>query len=113
MEGRGIRIVGAASFSKEELKDFLKKFDVYSSRNHLAVGERERLWTAVQNEIVWLDRGLRLKNQTIQFLKKNLFDAVLEISGPIDVEGGRASFHAELAKKIGRLPLRLGEVYRR
>ncbi len=102
LEGKGIRIWGSAASSKQELKIFLKKIETYSTQNHVALGEKFQLWTELEEGIVWLPRGLALREKIMALLKKNLFHEVLEVSG--------VPTHSSLAKKLGKFPIRLGEL---
>lgn len=99
LEGRIIRIEGCASGSKRDLKDFLKKRTLYEACCHQKLGAG--LWVDVEGQIVWQGQGLKLRNQVIEFLKRQLFAGATEVAGTFDLEGDRALFHGEISKKIG------------
>ena len=60
---RGVKIDGAASFSKEELKEFLKKLSDYEHSNYQAVGQRMGYWKSFNEGLVWFEKGLQARSQ--------------------------------------------------
>ena len=82
LERGGMRIQGAASSSKEELKEFLKKWAAYPKKRHEASGEKMGFWRISENGVVWLPEGLRFFEKTLSIFKENLFQNALEIRAP-------------------------------
>ncbi len=99
MEEEGMRVAGAAHFSKEALKEFLKKLDDYAESHHMKVGEGMGLWMKVDGKIIWLEPGLKLRNRLVEFLKERLFEGAVEVSG---------GCHEAVMKQLNRS--KIGEV---
>lgn len=85
------RITGWCHFSKDELKQFLKRLENYTEPKKL--GEAMGLW----KKEVWLKKGLKLKEKLIEFLKKEWFEGAFEISGP--AEESRLKIHRSFKKE--------------
>lgn len=85
-----MRITGWCHHSKNELKQFLKQLDAYIEPQK--IGESMGLWSG----LIWLSKGLVLRQKLIQFLKKEWFVDAFEIQGPF-VED-----HYELHKRQGQ-----------
>ncbi len=92
-----IRLTGCVYPSKQELKLFLKKLQTYMDPETL--GELVGLWREVEGTRVWLEKGLRLKQCWINFLKRKILIGALEVAG---------GHHDLIAQKMG--VLRVGEV---
>ena len=108
LEDKVIRIQGAAAFSKPDLKDFLKKLQVYEDQSHKRLGESAGFWTLVDGRIVWQAFGLKLKQAVTDFLKKSFFNGFEEISGSLSWD--REALHREMAAKKG-FPCHLAEIW--
>jgi len=65
-------IEGIACNSKSELKEFLKKYKRYQTCNHMAIGLEKGFFDIADGEIVFLKKGLELKNRLSKFWKKSL-----------------------------------------
>lgn len=66
--GKRVRIYGTAFFDKQELKNFLKIFESYSS--HLILGDKESLFEEGEDgQILWLPKG-----QEVRSILKNIFE---------------------------------------
>jgi len=111
LESKVIRIRGSASPSKKELREFLKKQDLYAARCHQKLGAG--LWVDLDGAIVWQGQGLRLKGQVVEFLKRRLFPEAVEVAGSPNLEGDRFGFHSEVLKKIGGSFRSIAEVWTR
>lgn len=105
---KGLRLTGAVHHSKQELKDLLKKIAGYGEKNHLIVGEKRGFWSVLDEEIIWKEKGLKLRSQLIEILKKRFFSGAFEISGPLDAE--RPDLHHRMAKGLKNSPDRIAEV---
>lgn len=96
LKEKRVKIRGWCAFSKEELKDFLKRKKHYIEPKVLA---EER---GYQKGRVFLFLGLKVKKNLIKFLKEALFDGVLEIQGPFDEDYRKT--HASMgAEKVGEV----------
>ncbi len=96
IELEGTRLIGYCHTSKEALKQYLKKLRDYVPPQQL--GEAMGLWQGR----LWLPSGLKLRQQLIDFLKRELVADGLEVSGP--PEGDRTELHRTLkAPKIGEI----------
>lgn len=62
----GMRIMGTAFDSKEELKEFLKKWQAYPKKRHEKIGEIKHYWLKVDDEFLWLPDGLKAESELIQ-----------------------------------------------
>jgi hypothetical protein len=82
LEGKGMRIAGAASGTKEELKEFLKRRASFLQRKHEVVGERKNLWRLTGEGVVWLPDGLRLWEETLQTFKEHFFPGAAMMRAP-------------------------------
>lgn len=84
-----IRLVGWCHYSKEELKQYLKKINDYVEP--LVLGERLVFWKGS----VWLPEGLKMRQKLIHFLKKEWFADAFEISGESD---DRLALHRSMGR---------------
>lgn len=75
----GMRVMGTACESKDELKEFLKKWQTYSKKRHERIGENKLFWQKIDEEYVWLPLGLKAENELISTLKENLYPGAIEI----------------------------------
>jgi hypothetical protein len=66
-----IRIEGSAFSTKEELKNFLRRLAKYSEENHLVRGEALKFWQLQDGQLLWLPRGLKLRENLLALLKKS------------------------------------------
>lgn len=105
---KGLRLSGAVHHSKQELKDLLRKIAAYGEKNHLIVGEKRGLWAVLDEEIIWKEKGLKLRSQLVEILKKRFFPGALEISGPLDAE--RPDLYRRMAQGLKNPPERIAEV---
>lgn len=69
------RVEGCAFATKEQLKDFLRKYARYSDENHLVLGQELGLWERLGERLLWKERGLFLKRSILSFLSKELFSS--------------------------------------
>lgn len=93
-----ILLTGSAHFSKEQLKEFLKKIAAYKDPEK--IGEERGLWLRLDEGVVWLEKGLELKKKLSDFWQKKLFSNALPISGPEKIENS-------VARRLKRLPLQI------
>ena len=63
---QGLRIEGAASFSKEELKKFLKLLSSFEKENYQKRGAELRFWKCWDEGIIWLEKGLDVREKLRQ-----------------------------------------------
>ncbi len=91
---KGMRITGWCAASKEELKQFLKKLDEYTEP--AIIGEKMGYWKGP----IWLPPGIQMRNQLIQFLKKEWFNGILEIAAPLEADRSLLG-HSKVAEVIG------------
>lgn len=82
LEGREIRIMGAAYESKEELKDFFKKWNGYPKRRHEKVGENRHFWCTLEAGFAWLPEGLKAQEDLIRTFKENVIPGCCEVRTP-------------------------------
>jgi len=104
------RLTGCAFSTKEELKNFLKKFRAYKDKSHLVLGEKKSLWKIWKGEVLWLREGIKGRSELIECLKSHLFKESLEVE--FSSEEDRIKLHGNLAVEIKKIPLHLGEIYR-
>ena len=82
LSDEGIRIQGAAAFSKEDLKKFLKLLAAFEKENYRQIGQQKGFWKCWDEGLVWLERGLEARRQV-----QNLFfqeAPFVEFSGDFD-----------------------------
>ncbi len=109
MEEQVVRITGCVYPSKQELKDFLKRFRDYSEINHLKIGQRIGFWLVVEEGIVWTGKGIKAREKLIEFFKRQLWPReIQEISAPLSA--ARPELYAAIAEKMKKLPLHIGEI---
>ena len=82
LEGRGLRISGTAHPSKQEMKLFLKKWSAYPKIRHEKVGENQDLWRFIDETLIWLPKGIQLREKLLRIFKENLFEGAYEIALP-------------------------------
>ena len=99
LEEKGMRILGAAEESKENLKEFLKKNSAYAKKRHEVIGAAKGFWRIQDEGVVWLPEGLKAREKMTSCLKENLFPGALELSGPKSVD--RLSFHKKILQEMG------------
>lgn len=75
----GMRVMGTAFESKDELKEFLKKWQTYPKKRHEKVGENKGFWRKIGEEYVWLPLGLKAENEMFTIFKENLYPGAIEI----------------------------------
>ncbi len=68
LSDQGIQIRGAASFSKEELKKFLKLLAAFEEENYRQIGRKKGFWKSWDEGLVWSEKGLEARLQV-----QNLF----------------------------------------
>ncbi len=66
------RVEGCACATKEQLKDFLRILSHYETANHLRLGSNLGLWSEEGEQIIWMSRGLAVRQRMINFLQKSL-----------------------------------------
>jgi hypothetical protein len=103
------RLSGCAFFRKDELNHFLKNLRAYEKLSHMAVGEKERLWKIWEGDVLWLQEGLKKREEFSKLLKMSLFKDSLEISLPGAED--RVKLHAALMKEIKPAPFSIAESY--
>jgi threonyl-tRNA synthetase len=111
LESKVIRIRGSASPSKKELREFLKKQELYAACCHQKLGAG--LWVDLDGAVIWQGQGLRLKGQVVEFLKRRLFLDAVEVAGSPKLGEDRFEFHSEILKKIGGSFRSIAEVWTR
>ncbi len=101
LEDRGIRVEGVCAFSKEELKEFLKKLSSYENTNHKIIGQKRGFWQASELGWVWFKKGLEFR-QVLQniFLKEPQEAHLVECAGErigllIELAKGRSAIYKE------------------
>lgn len=97
LEGREIRIMGAVFESKDELKEFFKKWNSYPKRRHEKVGENRHFWCEVEPGLVWLPLGLKAQEDLMRTFKENLFPGCCEVRSPCS---DRLMTHKNLLNKL-------------
>ncbi len=90
LEGK-TRLIGWCHFSKEELNKFLKLVNRYVEPALL--GEQQGLWKGQ----VWFERGLKMRQKLLDFLKKHWFEGAVLICGPQN--GNRFETHRLLSRE--------------
>lgn len=101
LENGVMRLTGFAYPTKEELNEFLKRLKRYPDRRHEILGEIQSLWKIEGQEIVWLQKGLKLINQFIQFFEKNILQNVEQIGAPLEMN--RFSLMKEMGRPIAEI----------
>lgn len=69
---RSFRIVGTARRSKAELKDFLKRWAAYPKTRHEVLGEKSQFWQICEEGLLWLPRGIEVRQKLFERLKESL-----------------------------------------
>jgi hypothetical protein len=72
LPNQGLRIEGAASFSKEELKKFLKILSLFEKNNYQKVGAKRGFWKCWKEGVVWLPKGLQARESLRQVFFQDL-----------------------------------------
>lgn len=80
LENGVTRLSGFAYPSKEDLNLFLKKLKKYPAKRHETQGEAQGLWKIVSGEIIWLNKGLKLREKLLHFFEKQALENFERIS---------------------------------
>ena len=96
-----LRVTGSARQSKQEIKDFLKKWALYPKIRHEMVGENLQFWKMRDDGVLWLPKGLKIREILTQFLKKSLFQGAKEIVSPIGAD--RFTLYQEMGGKVAEV----------
>lgn len=102
-------IIGSASLSKDELKEFAKTFKAYKHADHRRLGADLELFTPyADDEWVWLPRGELLKQAFMQLKTKGI-----KVTTPraieLSQEDPSLAWHTWLAHATSEQPLALTE----
>ncbi len=75
-----MRLSGWCHHSKEELKQFLKRLEIYT--DPIRLGEMHGFWKGE----IWFSKGLQAREKLIQILKREWFQGAFEILGPFRID---------------------------
>lgn len=82
----GMRIMGTAFDTKEELKEFIKKWQSYPQKRHEKIGANKHFWRSIEEGYLWLPQGLKAEAELIATLKENLYPGAIEVRRPIHTD---------------------------
>ncbi len=69
---QGLRIEGAASFSKDELKKFLKLLSSFEENNYRKIGAKLGFWASWEEGVVWFQKGMEARERLRQVFFQEL-----------------------------------------
>ncbi len=75
------RVEGCVAQDKDELKAFLRKMRRYEEENHFVVGSNKKFWEISSERILWLPRGLKMREQLSAFFKQKIGSGSIEVQG--------------------------------
>ena len=76
-----IRVEGVVAADKETLKVFLKKLRRYDEENHLRLGKKRRFWELLEGNLLWLEKGMEIREKLLAFLKHHAPFSPMAIEG--------------------------------
>ncbi len=93
---REMRILGTAFATKNELKEFVKRWNTYPKKRHERSGEIKHFWKFFEEGVVWLPEGIKELDKLSSIFKENLLPSATEIISPVG-----AKMHKKLLSELG------------